>query len=125
MWQSERATGRRGMTVQIQQISTWQSSFGSEMGDPMPPQQQTGGLDETIPTTMITQYWQPVFKKPYMLVRRFQIQMTPPVIWAGIALPAGSAASLIHLGASAANYSAKEKVPMWEESSSLSAMDKQ
>ncbi len=45
MQQSEPATGRRGTMVQIQQISTWRSSFGSKMGDPMPLQQQTGGLD--------------------------------------------------------------------------------
>ncbi len=32
MWQSEPSTGRRGTMVQIQQISTWQSIFGSDMG---------------------------------------------------------------------------------------------
>ncbi len=125
MRQTEPATRRRGMMVQIQQISTWQSSFGSEMGDPTPSQQQMGGLDETILTTMITQYQQLVFKKLYTLVRRFHIQMTLPVIQARTMSPVGSAASLIHLGASAADYSGKEKAPAWEEGPSPSAMDGQ
>ncbi len=34
--QSVLATGRRGTTVQIQQIDTWWSSFGSDMGDLCP-----------------------------------------------------------------------------------------
>ncbi len=62
--------------VQIQQISNWWSTFGSEMGDPTLPQ-QPGGMDETIPTTMITQYQQPVFKKPFVLVKQFQV--IPPI----------------------------------------------
>ncbi len=32
MWQSEPSTGRRGMTMQLQQISAWSSVFGSDMG---------------------------------------------------------------------------------------------
>ncbi len=112
--------------VQIQQISTWQSSYGSEMGDPAPAQQPMIGLDEVILTMMIMQYrQQPVLKKPLALVRRFQVQTTSPVIQARNASPAGLAASSIHLGASAANYSKKSKASMREESPSPSVQDRQ
>ncbi len=68
------------MTVQIQQISTWRSAYGSEMGDPVLPQQQASGLDKVIPTMMIMQYQQqPVFKKPLAPVRRFQVPVMPAV----------------------------------------------
>ncbi len=123
---SEPATGRRGMMVQIQQIDTWWSSFGSEMGDLTLVQQQATGLDEVIPTMTVMHYCQqPMFKRPLALVKRFQVQATPPGKQARIALPMGSGVSLVHLGASTADYSQRSKAPTWEESPSLSAQDRQ
>ncbi len=70
MQQSEPATGRRGLTLQIQQISEWWSIFGSEHGEPAL-LQLLGGFDETIPTTMIIQHKRLAFKKPFILVQKF------------------------------------------------------
>ncbi len=76
------------MTVQIEQIDTWRSSLGSEMGDPAPAQQQVTGLDEVIPTTTVMHYCQqPVFKKPLAPVKRFQVQAMPPGKQARMASP--------------------------------------
>ncbi len=73
--QSELSTRKRGTTVQIQQISSWRSVYGSDMGGPMP-LQLPGGFDETIPMTTIAQAKKLVFKKPFMPVKKFQV--VPP-----------------------------------------------
>ncbi len=65
--------------MQIQQISTWRSIYGSEMGELTLPQ-LPGGLDETIPMTMITQYKKLAFKKPFILVKRFQVTPLAPTV---------------------------------------------
>ncbi len=46
---SEPSTRRRGMTTMLQQITTWCSVAGSEMGDPAPAPQQPISLDDVIP----------------------------------------------------------------------------
>ncbi len=51
------------MIVMLQQISTWRSIAGSEMGDPAPAPQQLIGLDDTIPLTMVMQFRQPGYFK--------------------------------------------------------------
>ncbi len=106
--------------MKIQQISTWQSIYGSEMGDLASLQVQGGGFDETILMTMLAQYKKPVFKKPYTLVQKFQVM---PL--ARATSPAGSAISSMHLGVSAADYSQQSRAPRRKESPSLSAMDRQ
>ncbi len=105
--------------VQIQQTSEWWSIFGSEHGDPAPPQ-LPGGFDEAIPTMMIVQHKRPTFKRPFAPVQRFRVA---PL--ARAASPAGSTASSMHLGVSTADYSQKSKASAWEESPSPSAMDRQ
>ncbi len=60
-----------------------------------------------------------------MLVRRFQIQTMLPAGQARATSPVGLAASSIHLGASATDFSGKSKAPTREESPSLSAQDRQ
>ncbi len=106
MRQSEPSTGRRGTTAQVQQISHWRSTFGSKMGDPTPPH-LLGGLDETILTMMIAQYRNPMFRKLYTLVKKFQV-----MLGARATSPAGLAISSMHLGVSAADYS--QRAPAWE-----------
>ncbi len=78
---------------QIQQILSWQSMYGSEMGDPMLPQ-LLGGFDQTIPMTAIAQAKRLAFKKPYRPVRTFQVT---PLAARGVS-PAGLAASSLQLG---------------------------
>ncbi len=72
--QSKPATGRRGMMVQIQQIDSWRSSFGSNQGDPVPPQLWLASLDDDIPTTMVMQFHlQLQFKWPFEPPKKFRI----------------------------------------------------
>ncbi len=115
---SEPATGRRGMMLQIQQVSSWRSIYGSEMGDPML-LQLLGGFDQTIPTMTIAQTKLPASKKPFRPVKTFQV--TPPV--ARIMSPAGSAASSMQLGVAAATYTAMKK-PVRMDSPSPGASDR-
>ncbi len=105
--------------VQIQQISSWRSIFGSDMGDPMLPQ-LPGGFDETIPMTMIAQAKKLAFKKPFWLVKMFQVTLLAA---RGVS-PAGSAASSMQLGITTAGYS-QSRTPMHVESPSPGAMDQQ
>ncbi len=44
--------------VMLQQIDSWRSIQGSEMGDPAPLPQQQIGLDEDLPMTMVMQFHQ-------------------------------------------------------------------
>ncbi len=112
--------------MQIQQITTWRSSFGSKMGDLAPVQQQATSLDEVIPTMTVMQYCQQlVFKRPLALVKRFQVKVTLPGKQARMASPAGLAISSVHLGASAADNSQRSRASAREESPSLSAQDRQ
>ncbi len=73
--------------MQIQQISAWQSIFGSDMGGLMLPQ-VPGGFDETIPTTTIAQYRKPAFKKPFVPVKKFQVCRWPELhhLWGQLSL---------------------------------------
>ncbi len=107
------------MTVQIPQISSWQSVYGSEMGDPTLPQ-LPGGFDQTIPMMAITQAKKPMFKKPFQPVKTFQVT---PLAARGV-LPAGSAASSMQLGITTASY-IQSKKPMCVESPSPGASDQQ
>ncbi len=112
--------------VQTQQTNSWRSSFGSDMGDPAPAQQQATTLDEDILTMMVMRFHpQPAFRKPLVPLKRFQVETTPPGKQARVALPAGSAQSSVHLGESAADYSQRTQAPTWEESPSPSAKDRQ
>ncbi len=72
---SELSTGRRGMTLQLLQISSWRSVYGSEMGDPMLPQ-LPGGFNQTILMTVIAQVKKPAFKKLWRPVQTFQVTPT-------------------------------------------------
>ncbi len=114
---SELSTGKRGMMLQIQQISSWQSVYSSEMGDPMPPQLPDGF--QTIPMTAIAQAKQPAFKKLWQPVQTFQV--TPPAA-RGMS-PAGSATSSMLLGITAATYIEKPK-PACVESPGPDATDR-
>ncbi len=67
------------MRVQIQQINSWRSSFGSKMGDAALPQQQVTGLDDNIPAMMVMQFHpQLQFKWPLAPPKKFRVELTPP-----------------------------------------------
>ncbi len=100
---SELATGRQGMTLQTQQISSWQSGYGSKMGD-IVPLQSPGAFEEMLPTPTIIQARKPMFKKPFIPVCTFQV--TPPPRDAS---PVGSAASLMQMGVTTTIYVEKKK----------------
>ncbi len=97
--------------LQLQQISSWRSVYGSEMGDPMP-LQLLGGFDQMIPTTTIAQAKKLPFKKPWQLVQTFQV--TPQA--RGMS-PAGSATSSMQPGVTTATYVAKTKARCMESPS--------
>ncbi len=88
------------------------------MGDLTPPQLLGGGFAQTIPMLVITQVKKPMFKKPFWPVRTFRMM---PLAARGMS-PAGSAASSMHLGFTAADYS-QARAPTRGESPSLGAMD--
>ncbi len=114
------------MMVQIQQIDSWRSSFGSEMGVTALPQQQATSLDDDIPAMMVMQFRpQPQFKRPLAPPKKFRVKPTPPGKWSRMVSPAGSMQSSVHLGEGAADYSQRAKTPTWEQSPSPSAQDRQ
>ncbi len=90
------------------------------MGDPTPPQLPGGGFDQTILMMVIAQAKKPTFKKPFQPVQKFQAMS----LAARGASHAGSAASLMHLGFTATDYS-QARAPVHEESPSLGVLDRQ
>ncbi len=103
------STDRRGMTLQMQQISSWQSVYGSKMGDPMSPQ-LLGGFKQTIPMTAITQVKKPAFKKPW----RPAFQVAPPARTASLT---GLTMSSMQPGDTATTYVPKPKLACVESPS--------
>ncbi len=97
--------------LQIQHISSWRSVYGSEMGDPIP-LQSPGAFNQTILMPMIAQAKKPMFKKPFVLVRTFQV--TPP---ARDASPAGLATSSMQMGITTTAYVEKKKPACMESPS--------
>ncbi len=60
---SEPSMGRRGqMTMMLQQITSWRSILGSEMGDPAPAQQLPTALDEAVLMSMVMHFHPGFFK---------------------------------------------------------------
>ncbi len=109
------------MMVQIQQISSWRSVYGSEMRDPTPLQLPGGSFDQTILMMTIAQAKRLAFKKLFQPVQKFQV--APPA--ARGASPAGLAASSKHLGFTTADYSQQSRAPMRKESPNPGASDSQ
>ncbi|MCP4549659.1 MAG: hypothetical protein GY835_24655, partial [bacterium] len=80
-WGAQRVepqTGRRGLTTALQQISTYRSVVGSEMGDPVPLQQLPTMMDEVVPPTAATAFKDGFFKRPLPPVNRFYIDRPAP-----------------------------------------------
>ncbi|MCP4535760.1 MAG: hypothetical protein GY832_01275 [Chloroflexi bacterium] len=48
--------GRRGVTMALDQINTYRSIVGSEMGDPVPVQQLPTTMDDTVPPLMVIRF---------------------------------------------------------------------
>ncbi|MCP4548066.1 MAG: hypothetical protein GY835_16505 [bacterium] len=69
---TELQTGRRGMVTALDQINSYRSVFGSEMGDPVLIQQLPMTLDEVVPPTAATAFKPGFFRWPYP-VTRFKI----------------------------------------------------
>ncbi len=64
--------------MMLQQIDSWRSAQGSEMGDLALPRLQPIGLDDDIPTLTVMQFRpQPYFKKPHAPPKKFVIDSAP------------------------------------------------
>ncbi|MCP4548021.1 MAG: hypothetical protein GY835_16270, partial [bacterium] len=74
---TELQTGRRGMVMALEQINTYRSVLGSEMGDPVPIQQLPTTLDEVVPPTAATAFKEGFFRRP-LLVAQFKIDQKAP-----------------------------------------------
>ncbi len=74
----EPATGRRGVTMALDQISTWCSIVGSEMGDPVLMQQLPTMMDDTVPPSMVIRFWEGFFKRPLPPLPQFKIDKPAP-----------------------------------------------
>ncbi len=61
---TEPSTGRRGVMTALDQIHTYRSIFGSEMGDLVPTQQLLTTMDDTVPPSSIVQFTTGFFKWP-------------------------------------------------------------
>ncbi|MCP4545746.1 MAG: hypothetical protein GY835_04675 [bacterium] len=70
---TEPQTGRRGLTAALDQIDTYRSVVGSELGDPVPLQQLPTTMDEVVPPTAVTAFGDGFFKRPRPPVKRFYI----------------------------------------------------
>ncbi len=55
-------TGRRGVTTALEQINTYRSVVGSEMGDPVPMQQLPTAMDEVVPLGTAVAFTRDFFK---------------------------------------------------------------
>ncbi|MCP4545849.1 MAG: hypothetical protein GY835_05205, partial [bacterium] len=106
----ELPTGRRGVTTALDQINTYHSIVGSELGDPVPLQQLPTTMDEVVPPTAATAFADGFFKQPRPPVNRFYIDrpaaepLTKPMPRPSRgASPAGSAVSSLQAGETAAD----------------------
>ncbi len=54
--QTEPQTGRRGVMTALDQINTYRSVVGSEMGDPVPVQQLPTTMDDMVPPSTVVQF---------------------------------------------------------------------
>ncbi len=70
---TEPQMGRRGMTTALEQINTYRSVVGSEMGDPVPMQQLPMMMDEIVPPTMAVQFTEGFFRWPRPPLPQFHI----------------------------------------------------
>ncbi len=61
----EPQTGRRGLTTALQQISTYRSVVGSEMGDPVPVQQLPTTMDDAVPPSTLVQSPGGFIRRPF------------------------------------------------------------
>ncbi|MCP4545094.1 MAG: hypothetical protein GY835_01355, partial [bacterium] len=59
---TEPQTGCRGLVVALDQIDTYRSIIGSELGDPVPYQQLPTTMDEVVPPTVATAFGDGYFK---------------------------------------------------------------
>ncbi len=57
----------------LDQINTYRSIVGSEMGDPVLVQQLLTMTDDTVPPSTIIQVWEGFFKWPLPLAAQFRI----------------------------------------------------
>ncbi|MCP4541974.1 MAG: hypothetical protein GY832_33005, partial [Chloroflexi bacterium] len=78
MQRMERSTGRIGMTTMLDQINTYRSVVGSEMGDPVPVQLLPTTMDDTVPPLTVVQFREGFFKWPLPPGDQFRINRPMP-----------------------------------------------
>ncbi|MCP4549310.1 MAG: hypothetical protein GY835_22890, partial [bacterium] len=62
----------------LDQINTYRSIVGSEMGDPVPVQQLPTTMDDTVPPPMVIRFREGFFKRPLPPVPQFRIDLPAP-----------------------------------------------
>ncbi len=65
---TEPSTGRRGVMMMLDQINTYCSVVGSEMGDLVPVQLLPTTMDDTVPPSTVVQFREGFFKWPLPLM---------------------------------------------------------
>ncbi len=75
---TEAGTGRSGGTMALDQINTYRSVVGSEMGDPVLVQQLPTMMDDTMPLSTVIQSREGFFKRPLLPVQQFRIDQLAP-----------------------------------------------
>ncbi|MCP4549215.1 MAG: hypothetical protein GY835_22405, partial [bacterium] len=112
----EPQTGRRGLTTALQQISTYRSVVGSEMGDPVPMQHLPAAMDEVVPPSTAVAFPVSFFRRPQRPAPKFPIDRPaagmlarPQPQLSRTASPAGSRASSVLAGEGAREVSARAR----------------
>ncbi len=113
----EPQTGRRGVTTALQQISTYRSIVGSEMGDPVPTQQLPAVVPPAVvPPSSAVAFTTNFFKRPKWPAPKFPIDWPAPGVLTKPMLrlsrapsPAASSTSSVHAGESAAEVSERSR----------------
>ncbi len=62
----------------LDQINTYRSIVGSEMGDPVPVQQHPAMMDNIVPPLMVIQFREGFFKWPLPPAPQFRIDQPAP-----------------------------------------------
>ncbi len=106
--------------MMLQQITSWRSVLGSEMGDPALAQQLLTALDEAVPPLMVMHFHPGFFKRPHPLL---QFGIDKPLAPKSMTKShtVSPAPSSVHVGEGAAEVSQR----MWEQSPSPGASDRQ
>ncbi len=101
--------GKRGVTMTLDQINTYRSVVGSEMGDLVPVQLLPTTMDDTVPPSTVVQFQEGFFKRPLPLGNQFVIDrpMLKPLVKLVLqrSRAASPAASSVQAGEGAAEVS--------------------